>query len=75
MKKHLQTRLDQFSRRAGAASLGIGLALASFAARAELDSSITTQLNSVKADGLALGALVLVVIIAIAAFKLLRRAI
>lgn len=43
-------------------------------AHAALDTSITTSLETVKTDGMALGGLVLGVIIAIAGFKLIRRA-
>ncbi len=43
-------------------------------AHAALDADITTALETAKTDGMAIGGLVLVVIIAIAAFKYLRRA-
>lgn len=43
-------------------------------AHAALGTDVTTALDTAKADGLVLGGLVLAVVIAIAAFKYLRRA-
>lgn len=60
------------SPRAALAALAMSAATASHAA---LDASITGALDTAKTDGVALGGAVLVVIIAIAAFKLLRRGI
>lgn len=43
-------------------------------AMAAVDASVTTALSDAKADGATVGAAVLVVIVAIAAFKYIRRA-
>lgn len=43
-------------------------------AHAALDADVTAALDTAKTDGVAIGGLVLAVIIAIAAFKYLRRA-
>lgn len=59
------------SPRAALAALAMSAASASHAA---LDSSITDALTTAKTDGLALGAAVLVVLVAIMSFKYLRRA-
>lgn len=51
------------------------LAMSAGVAHAELPTEISSALATAKADGIALGTLVLVVILAIVAFKLLRKAI
>ncbi|HCE1178329.1 TPA: phage coat protein [Pseudomonas aeruginosa] len=43
-------------------------------AMAEVPAEVTSSLNAAKADGVAIGGVVLGVIIAIAAFKYIRRA-
>lgn len=58
-----------------AALAGLAMTAASASSHAALDQSITTALDTAKTDGVALATAVLVVIIAIAAFKLLRRGI
>lgn len=58
-------------------SIGVAAAIGVLSvqqAHAALDEGVTSALNAAKTDGVALGGLVLVVIIAIAAFKYLRRA-
>lgn len=59
------------SPRAALASLGM---LAAASSHAALDSAITTSLSTAQTDGITLGGLVLAAIIAIWAFKLIRRA-
>jgi hypothetical protein len=49
--------------------------MASVPAFAAVDASITTALADMKADGLVVAGAVLVAIIAIAAFKILRKAV
>lgn len=68
--------MNKFARfvRSPRAALG-ALAMSAGAAQAALSTDVTTALDGAKADGVALGAAVLVVVIAIAAFKMLRRAI
>lgn len=65
----------QFALRLASIASGVGAAVISASSHAALDSSITGALDTAKTDGVALGGAVLVVIIAIAAFKLLRRGI
>lgn len=59
------------SPRAALASLAL---LASASSNAALDAGVTSSLSTAQADGLTLGGLVLAAIIAIWAFKLIRRA-
>lgn len=72
--------MNKFARfvpttRASFAKVGAGLgALALLpAARAELPATVNTALESAKTDGLAMAAAVLAVIVAIYAFKLMRK--
>jgi hypothetical protein len=57
----------------------VGLVGSSFAmvesANAALDSSVTTAISTAGSDGAVLGGLVLAVLVGIAAFKWLRRAV
>lgn len=69
MKKYLSARLVAIN----AAAAGAMISAAS--AHAALDQSITSALDTAKTDGTTLAGAVLVVVIAIAAFKLLRRGI
>lgn len=58
-------------------SLGVAAAVGVLSiqqAHAALGTDVTTALETAKTDGVAIGGLVLAVIIAIAAFKYLRRA-
>lgn len=66
--RHLQT----LKRSLGAAA-AVGV-LSIQQAHAALGTDVTTALETAKTDGVAIGGLVLAVIIAIAAFKYLRRA-
>lgn len=66
--KHIKTL-----RRSLGASAAIGL-LAVQQAYAALPTDVTTQLSGTKTDVVELGGLVLVVLIAAAAFKYMRRA-
>lgn len=68
--------MNKFARfvRSPRAALG-AMAMSAGAAHAALPTEVTTALDSAKADGVALGVAVLVVILAIVAFKLLRKAI
>lgn len=59
------------SPRAALAALAM---LASASSNAALDAGVTSSLSTAQADGLTLGGLVLAAIIAIWAFKLIRRA-
>lgn len=72
MKKHLQNQLAKINA-ARAAAGGSLLALAGMA-HAEIPADVTTKLSAIPADVGTIGALVLVAIGAIFAFKLLRRA-
>ena len=56
------------------AALAVLASTAAASSHAALDSSITSALSTAQTDGLALGGLVLAAIIAIWAFKLIRRA-
>lgn len=59
----------------GAVSLFVALSVVSAVpAMAAVDSGVTTALSDAKADGATVGGAVLVVIVAIAAFKFIRRA-
>lgn len=53
----------------------LGLTVASASSHAALSQDVTMALDTAKTDGVALATAVLVVIIAIAAFKLLRKGI
>lgn len=64
--------LQNLKRSLGAAA-AIGV-LSIQQAHAALSTDVTTALDTAKTDGVAIGGLVLAVIIAIAAFKYLRRA-
>ncbi|PKM26729.1 MAG: hypothetical protein CVV09_05000 [Gammaproteobacteria bacterium HGW-Gammaproteobacteria-13] len=55
-------------------SLSSVLALSAGQAFAAVPTEVTTALGDAKADGLTVAGLVLVIIIAIAAFKFIRRA-
>lgn len=58
-------------------SIGVAAAIGVLSvqqAHAALGTDVTTALETAKTDGVAIGGLVLAVIIAIAAFKYLRRA-
>jgi Inovirus Coat protein B len=66
MKKSLRLRL------AAATAFAMGVAAPAFAA---VDPAITTALGDMKTDGAVVGAAVLVAIIAIAVFKILRKAV
>lgn len=67
-------RINTETRRlAAVASLG-ALALAQ-KAHAEVPEAVTTELTAMKADALIVAGLVLVAIIAVAAFKFMRRGI
>lgn len=68
--------MNKFARfvRSPRAALG-ALAMSAGAAHAALPTEIESALATAKTDGAALGTLVLVVILAIVAFKLLRKAI
>lgn len=69
--KHMNT-VRKFGRQVVAGSaIAMGFAASAFAA---LPEEATTGMDNAKADGMALGGLVLGVIIAIAAFKYIRRA-
>lgn len=63
---------SKFKRYLGAGA-AVGL-LSIQQAHAALGTDVTTALETAKTDGVAIGGLVLAVIIAIAAFKYLRRA-
>lgn len=56
------------------ASVGVLSVLAAGQAMAEVPAAVTTALNDAKADGVTVAGIVLVVIIAIAAFKFIRKA-
>ncbi|KPM97898.1 hypothetical protein AOR11_23920 [Vibrio alginolyticus] len=69
--KHMNT-VRKFGRQVAAGSaIAMGFAASAFA---ELPAEATSGMADAKADGLALGGLVLGVIIAIAALKYIRRA-
>lgn len=57
-----------------AALAGLALTAASASSYAAVDQAITTALDGAKADGMAVGSAVLVVLVAIMAFKYIRRA-
>lgn len=65
----------QFALRLASITSGVGAAVISASSHAALSQDVTAALDTAKTDGVALGGAVLVVIIAIAAFKLLRRGI
>lgn len=69
-------KMNKFARvfRSPRAALASVALAASGASHAALDSAITTSLSTAQADGITLGGLVLAAIIAIWAFKLIRRA-
>lgn len=58
-----------------AKAAGAGALMLAGQAHAALPAGVTEALDSAKEDAVSMGALVLVVIIAIAAFKFIRRAI
>lgn len=58
-----------------AAAAGSGALMLAGQAYAAVPAEVTTALDDAKADAMTVGGLVLVVIIAIAAFKFIRRAI
>jgi len=53
---------------------GLGLASAASASMAAVDAGVTTALTAAGTDGATVGSAVLVVIVGIAAFKYIRRA-
>lgn len=57
-----------------AALAGLALTVASASSHAAVDQAITTALETAKTDGMAIGAAVLVVLVAIMGFKYIRRA-
>lgn len=65
----------QFALRLASITSGVGAAVISASSHAALSQDVTTALDTAKTDGVALATAVLVVIIAIAAFKLLRKGI
>lgn len=72
MKKHLQIQLSKINR--ARTAVGVGLATLAGMAHAEIPTEVTTKLSAIPADVAAIGALVLIAVGAIFAFKLLRRA-
>lgn len=56
------------------ASFGVVLALGAGQAMAAVPAAVTTALEDAKTDGVTVAGVVLVVIIAIAAFKFIRKA-
>ncbi len=61
--------------RNAAAAVGAGALMLAGQAYAAVPADVTTALEDAKTDAMTVGGLVLVVIIAIAAFKFIRRAI
>lgn len=61
--------------RNAAAAVGAGALMLAGQAYAAVPADVTTALEEAKTDAMTVGGLVLVVIIAIAAFKFIRRAI
>ncbi|MBX9935741.1 MAG: major capsid protein [Burkholderiaceae bacterium] len=76
MTKFVKARLEVMnlkSARNAVATAGAGVLMLAGQAHAALPAGVETALGDVKTDVTTLGGLVLVIVIAIAGFKLLRR--
>lgn len=77
MIKFVKARLEAMnlkSARNAVATAGAGALMVAGQAHAALPDGVTAALDAAKADAMNMGGLVLVVIIAIAAFKFIRKA-